>query len=42
MKLNTLEKILQCLSDEKPEIVLDEKLMEKARKPIVKMLELSR
>ena len=40
MKLNTLEKLYLCLEYEKPEIKLSNKLIEKARLPIVKMLEL--
>jgi quinolinate synthase len=42
MKLNTLPKLLNCLQNESPEIVLSEELMDKARKPIVRMLELSK
>lgn len=42
MKLNTLEKILDCLENEKNEIFVDEKLALKAIKPINKMLELSK
>jgi quinolinate synthase len=41
MKLNTLEKIYDCLSYEKNEILLGEEIIEKAKKPILKMLELS-
>ncbi|MEI6898381.1 MAG: quinolinate synthase NadA [Bacteroidota bacterium] len=41
IKLNTLEKLVQCLESEQPEIILSEDLMEKARKPILRMLELS-
>lgn len=41
MKLNTLEKLYRCLRDESPEINVDEKVAEAARKPIEKMLELS-
>lgn len=41
MKKNTLEKIYIALKKEQPEILLDEELMEKARKPIMRMLELS-
>ena len=40
MKLNTLEKLYLCLEHEKPEIKLSNKLIEKARLPIIKMLEL--
>lgn len=42
MKLNTLEKVLQCLRNEKPEIVVDEVIAEKAIRPIKRMLELSK
>ncbi len=41
MKLNTLEKLARCMEREYPEIVLDAGIVEKARKPIVKMLEIS-
>lgn len=41
MKLNTLEKLYLCLKYEQPEILMEEKLIKKARKPIEKMLELS-
>ncbi|MGH2643956.1 MAG: quinolinate synthase NadA [Chitinophagaceae bacterium] len=41
MKLNTLEKVYLCMEYEEPEILMDEKLIEKARKPIDKMLEIS-
>ena len=42
MKLNTLEKLYHCLRDETPEILMSEDLMEKARKPIVRMLDMSK
>jgi quinolinate synthase len=42
MKLNTLEKLYLCMLHEKPEITLPEEVMEKARKPILRMLELSK
>ena len=42
MKLNTMEKLYKALKDEKPEIVLDKKTIELARKPIDKMLEISK
>ena len=42
MRLNTLEKIYNCLKYEQPEIVVDEALCEKAVRPINKMLEISR
>lgn len=41
MRMNTLYKLYLCLRDEKPEIIIDEKLREKAVKPILKMLEMS-
>lgn len=41
MKLNTLEKLRDCLKNMSPEIIVDEKIIEKARQPIEKMLELS-
>lgn len=41
MKLHTLEKVYLCLKYEKPEIILEEKLRERAEKPIIRMLELS-
>jgi quinolinate synthase len=41
MKLNTLEKIYISLKYEQPELVMREDLMEKAKAPILKMLELS-
>lgn len=42
MKLNTMEKLYNCLKNEKPEIILDEETIEMAGKPIVKMLDISR
>ena len=42
MKLNTMEKLYLCLEHEEPELVLSEDLMEKARQPILKMLEISK
>jgi len=42
MKMNTIEKLYDCLLNEKPEIILAEDLMIKARKPIMKMLEMSK
>jgi len=41
MKLNTLEKIFIALKFEQPELLMDEELIKKAKKPILKMLELS-
>lgn len=42
MKLNTMEKLYRCLRDEKPEIEVDPTLAERARRPIERMLELSK
>ncbi|NCV88311.1 MAG: quinolinate synthase NadA, partial [Oxalobacteraceae bacterium] len=42
MKLNTLEKIYTCLLYEQPEIILEESLRLAAKKPIDKMLEISK
>lgn len=41
MKLNTLEKLRDCLINESPEIEVDEEIARKAVKPIEKMLEMS-
>src|SRR5690606_26686378 len=41
MKLNTLEKLYLCMEYEQPAISLPEALMDKARKPIERMLEIS-
>ena len=40
MKLNTLEKLYNCLRFEQPEIQLAPHLIEEAKKPILKMLDL--
>lgn len=42
MRLNTLEKLYNCLKNETPEIQVDENLREKAVKPILRMLEMSK
>lgn len=41
MKLNTLEKLYNCLKNENPEILIDDELRLKALRPIQKMLEIS-
>lgn len=41
MKLNTLQKLYDCLRDETPEITIDPQIAERARRPIERMLELS-
>jgi quinolinate synthase len=42
MKMNTLEKLRDCLADLEPEIVLPELVLRRAELPILRMLELSR
>ncbi len=42
MKLNTMEKLFQCMKKEHPDIMLEQEVIDKAAKPIVKMLEISR
>jgi quinolinate synthase len=42
MKLNTLEKLYLCIKNEKPEIKLTDEVISKAKKPILKMLEISK
>ena len=42
MKKNTLQKVYDCLVNEKPEITLDNIIIEKAKKSIEKMLQLSK
>lgn len=41
MKVNTLEKLYQCLLNESPEITLDPEISRKALKPIQRMLDLA-
>ena len=41
MKLNTLEKILDCLKNNSPSIELDPEIIKKAHKPIKRMLDMS-
>ena len=41
MKVNTLEKLYQCLKDESPEVLLDNEIIEKALLPIQRMLALN-
>jgi quinolinate synthase len=42
MKLNTLEKLYLCMKYEQPEILMDEQLRLASKKPIDRMMELSR
>ena len=41
MRMNTMEKLYQCLLNETPEILVDKEIAEKAIKPIQRMLEIS-
>ena len=41
MKLTTLEKIFKCLRDEKPQILIEDKTLRRAKKPIVRMMKIS-
>ena len=41
MRMNTMEKLYNCLLNETPEILVDKKIAEKAIKPIQRMLEIS-
>jgi len=41
MKLITIEKILNCLKNEKPEIIVDNNTLIRAQKPIKRMMEIS-
>ena len=41
MKLITIEKIYNCLKNEKPEITIDQNLLIRAQKPIIRMMEIS-
>lgn len=42
MKLNTIEKLYLCMKYEEPEVTLPEEIIRKAKKPIERMLEISR
>ncbi|MBW6491449.1 MAG: quinolinate synthase NadA [Lentimicrobium sp.] len=42
MKMNTLNKLYLCLKNETPEITLDAETIEKAKKPILRMLKISK
>lgn len=41
MKLNTMEKLYNCLKNESPKVEVDPEIAEKARRPIERMLEIS-
>jgi quinolinate synthase len=42
MKLNTLEKLYLCMEYEEPEIIMEERLIKASKKPIERMLEISK
>jgi len=42
MKMNTVQKLYRCIDDEKPEILLPEDVIEKAKIPINRMLHISK
>ena len=42
MKMNTLEKLRACMEEQSPELIMDAGLIERARRPIERMLELSK
>lgn len=42
MKLNTMEKLYLCLQYERPEVQMSPELMDRAREPILRMLEVSK
>ncbi len=42
MRLNTLEKLYLCMRDRAPEITMDREMMERARLPVARMLEMSK
>ena len=41
MKLNTMEKLYLCMKKRQPEILLPKELLDAARKPLERMLEMS-
>ena len=42
MKLITLEKVYKCLKEDKPEILIEKRLLADARKPIKRMMDISK
>jgi quinolinate synthase len=42
MKLNTMQKLYLCLKNEKPEIIMDQEVIDQAKAPIDRMLDISR
>jgi quinolinate synthase len=41
MKMITIDKILNCLKNEEPEIFIENEILQKARRPILRMMEIS-
>jgi quinolinate synthase len=41
MKMNTLEKLRDCMTTLEPQVILPPDIIERARKPIERMLEIS-
>ncbi len=41
MELNTMEKLYECLENENPTISINSDLIKSAKKPLVRMLEMS-
>jgi quinolinate synthase len=42
MKLNTMEKLYRCLRDLQPRVEMEESIRQRAEKPILRMLEISK
>jgi len=42
MKMNTLEKLYNCLKDETPEILMSDEMIKRAKQPIIRMLDMSK
>jgi quinolinate synthase len=41
MKLNTIQKLYHCMKTQLPELIMDGSLMDEARRPLQRMLEMS-
>jgi quinolinate synthase len=41
MKLNTMEKLYLCMKNRSPEVTLSDELIQRARKPIERMMAMS-
>jgi len=42
MKMNTLEKLYNCLKDETPEILMSDEMIKRTKQPIIRMLDMSK